>query len=65
MVSLFILKDLQPLISQVQSAARSPTGRYGRIWIDGTVINVYDLADPSSCHIFVNQRAMVGSGLLG
>lgn len=64
MVSLFILKDLQPLISQVQAGGALPPGDTADL-DHRTVINVYDLADPSSCHIFVNQRAMVAAGYWG
>lgn len=61
MVSLFILKDLAPLARQVQAGGSLPPGETAAL--DGrTVVNVYDLADPSSCHVFVNQQAMVKEG---
>ena len=60
-VSLFILKDLRPLASQVRAGARLPAGDLAAL--DGrTVVNVYDLADPTVCHVFVNQAAMVKEG---
>lgn len=61
MVSLFILKDLQPLINQIQAGGALPSGDMANL-DRRTVINVYDLADPSTCHIFVNQQAMVAAG---
>jgi hypothetical protein len=61
MVSLFILKDLQPLSSQIQAGGALPAGDMEHL-DHRTVINVYDLADPSTCHIFVNQQAMVAAG---
>lgn len=56
-VSLFILKDLQPLVRQLKGGAL-PAG--GAAALDTrTVVNMFDLADPRACHIFVNRRAMV------
>ncbi len=56
-VSLFILKDLQPLARQLKGGAL-PAG--GAAALDTrTVVNMFDLANPRACHIFVNRRAMV------
>lgn len=60
-VSLFILKDLQPLVRQVPGVADLPPG--GAIALaHRPIVNVYDLADLTACHIFVNQRAMEKEG---
>jgi len=59
-VSLFILKDLKPLARQVAPGALPPGGISS---IEGrTVINLYDLANPDACHIFVNQQMMLKEG---
>jgi len=56
-VTLFVLRDLQPLARQLRSRASLPPG--GAAALDHRpVVNVYDLADLASCHIFVNQQAM-------
>ena len=60
-VTLFILQDLQPLVRQVPEGAGLPPG--GAAALDHQpVINVYDLADLATCHIFVNQKAMIKEG---
>lgn len=72
-VTLFILQDLQPLVRQMDvslapaslwpvsnqaaQSVRFPQGVAGR-----PAVNVYDLADPSSCHVFVNRQAMREAG---
>lgn len=59
-VSLFILSDLQPLVRQAASGALpagAAAGLEGR-----TVINLYDLANPRACNIFVNQQMMRKEG---
>jgi hypothetical protein len=59
-VSLFILNDLQPLARQVPSSALPPGGVAA---LDTrTVLNLYDLANPRACHVFVNQRMMLKEG---
>jgi hypothetical protein len=59
-VSLFILNDLKPLARQVPSGAL-PAG--GAAALDTrTVINLYDLANPRACHVFVNQQMMLKEG---
>ncbi len=56
-VSLYVLKDLQPLVRQLKGGAL-PAG--GAEALDTrTIVNMFDLADQSACHIFVNQQAMV------
>jgi len=60
LVSLFILNDLQPLARQVASSALPPGGAAA---LDTrTVINLYDLANPGACHVFVNQQMMLKEG---
>jgi hypothetical protein len=60
LVSLFILNDLQPLARQVASSALPPGGAAA---LDTrTVINLYDLANPGACHVFVNQQMMIKEG---
>jgi hypothetical protein len=60
LVSLFILNDLQPLARQVASSALPPGG--AAALATRTVINLYDLANPHACHVFVNQQAMLKEG---
>lgn len=57
LVSLYILKDLQPLIRQIKGGALPPGG--AGILDTRPIVNLFDLADPSACHIFVNQQAMI------
>jgi hypothetical protein len=59
-VSLFILNDLQPLARQVPSSAL-PSGGVAAL-NTRTVINLYDLANPRACHVFVNQQMMLKEG---
>lgn len=56
-VSLYILKDMQPLARQIKGGAL-PAGGAAAL-NSRTVVNLFDLADPSACHIFVNRQAMV------
>ena len=56
-VTLFILQDLQPLIRQLGSAADLPPGGAEGL-AHRPLVNVYDLADPSGCHLFVNRQVM-------
>jgi hypothetical protein len=64
MVSLFILQDLQPLVSQIQAGGAIPPGDTANLE-RRAMINVYDLADPSTCNIFINQQVMVAAGYWG
>lgn len=84
-VTLFVLRDLQPLVRQLGRNAGSgslqvrrridplepgaestsgpslpPGGAEGLN--HRPMVNVYDLADPLTCHVFVNQRAMAKEG---
>jgi hypothetical protein len=70
-VTLFVLQDLQPLVRQLTStpplalagggSPALPPG--GAAALDQRpVVNIYDLADPAGCHVFVNRRAMVKEG---
>jgi hypothetical protein len=60
-VTLFILRDLEPLARQLSQAAGLPPGG-----LDGLphrpTVNLYDLKNPVSCHIFINQGAMEKEG---
>ena len=60
-VMLFILQDLQPLVHQIQPTAEMFPG--GTDVLDKRpVVNVYDLAEPSGCQIFINREAMSREG---
>ncbi len=60
-VTLFILQDLQPLVRQLRSETSLPPG--GAAALDlRPVVNLYDLADPAACHVFVNRQAMEKEG---
>ena len=60
-VTLFLLQDLAPLVGQVDTRAGLPPG--GAAGLDQRpVVNAYDLADLSSCHVFVNWRVMRAEG---
>ena len=60
-VNLFVLADLQPLVHQLQqqlaAGALQPTDTG-----DVPVVNVYDLADLTTCNVFVNRQVMVREG---
>jgi len=74
-VTLFVLEDLDPLIRQLTSLLAPPPDQ-GEGWGGGAnlppggvealsqrpVVNVYDLAEPVGCHIFVNRQAMAKAG---
>ena len=72
-VTLFVLKDLEPLVRQLsegaagRASADSSSLPPGGLAILGhrPIVNVYDLEEPSSCHIFVNQEAMKKEGYWG
>lgn len=60
-VTLFILHDLQPLMRSLPQDTEGPPG--GVPALDRRpVLNIYDLADPASCHVFVNQAVMEREG---
>lgn len=60
-VSLFVLRDLQPLIRSVPAGARSLSGDPAAL-VDRPVINVYDPTDLATCNVFVNRQAMERAG---
>ncbi|MHB0874799.1 MAG: hypothetical protein ACYC5O_02020 [Anaerolineae bacterium] len=66
-VSLFVLSDLGPL--QRQLTRRLPSGADSRQDVSAVasrpVVNLYDLADLSACHVFVQQAAMTSLGYWG
>lgn len=60
-VDLFILQDLQVLAEQLAGAGGLPPG--GTQALDRRpVVNAFDLADLSGCHVFVNHKVMVEEG---
>ena len=69
-VNLSILQDLRPLLRQLSRRAEiagTPAGHSlppgGAADLDSRpVVNVYDLADPEGCHVFVNQQVMMKEG---
>jgi len=64
-VDLFILQDLQVLAEQLAGAGGGlPPG--GLQALDRRpVVNAFDLADLSGCHVFVNHKVMVEEGYWG
>ena len=64
-VDLFVLEDLQALAEQLAGVAGTlPPG--GSLALDRRpVVNAFDLADLSGCHVFVNHKVMVEEGYWG
>lgn len=64
-VTLFILADLTSLQKQLQALDRRPVGdqldQMGDLLVH-PVVNMYDLANPITCHVFVNRQAMITAG---
>lgn len=63
-VTLFALGDLQPLLRQLDALGRRPADArlQGREeLLSRAVVNVYDLASPAGCNVFVNRKAMVAA----
>lgn len=67
-ITLFVLEDLQPLLRQLRQGARPASLAFARQNLspadftalsERSVVNVYDLADLSTCNIFVNRREMM------
>jgi hypothetical protein len=63
-VSLFVLSDLSPLQRQLVTRANLPPGGLEGLGLR-PVVNLYDLANLSACHVFVNQAAMTKEGYWG
>ena len=60
-ITLFILRDLEPLTRQLSPAAGLPPGGLNGLG-HRPIVNLYDLKNPVSCHIFINQGAMEKEG---
>ena len=60
-ITLFVLENLEPLVRQLSEGAALPPGGLA-ILGQRPIVNVYDLENPGSCHVFVNQRAMEKEG---
>ena len=60
-VTLFVLHDLSPLTRQLQAATGGAAG-VAKQMAGRPVMTVYDLANPASCHVFVNCEAMKEAG---
>jgi hypothetical protein len=60
-ITLFVLKNLEPLVRQLSEEAALPPGGL-TVLGQRPIVNVYDLAKPGSCHVFINQRAMEKEG---
>ncbi|MBM3474248.1 MAG: hypothetical protein FJX75_13345 [Armatimonadetes bacterium] len=60
-VTLIILQDLDPLVRQLTEVADLPPGGVEALR-HRPVANVYDLADLSGCHVFVNCEVMTKEG---
>jgi len=63
-VTLFILKDLQPLLKHLSRAEALPPGGLAGLE-PRPIVNVYDLKNPRACHVFINQKAMEKEGYWG
>jgi hypothetical protein len=65
-VTLFILADLQPLARQLRAqVATLPDGLEPGDLDSRPILNVYDLANPTACHVFVNRQALLAAGYWG
>jgi len=63
-VTLLILEDLEPLVRQLQDVSDLPPGGVAALR-HRPVANAYDLAQSTSCHIFINCEAMATEGYGG
>ncbi len=67
-VTLFVLRDMQPLVRQLAESRKQGAGRV-QPSVPGLehrpVVNVYDLKNPHASHIFVNQAVMEKEGYWG
>lgn len=64
-VTIFVLSDLQPLLHQLETLGRRPADarwQQPAELLSRPVVNVYDLASPTSCNVFVNRQAMAAAG---
>lgn len=66
-VTLFILQDLQPLVRQLAFTPSLPQieggSEGGGLAVEQRpVLNIYDLANPDGCHVFINQHVMTREG---
>ncbi|MBK8046190.1 MAG: hypothetical protein IPK16_03110 [Anaerolineales bacterium] len=64
-VTLFVLNDLQPLVRQLDTTGRRPAdARLQRRedLLSRPLVNVYDLASPTACNVFMNRQAMMAAG---
>ena len=60
-VTLFVLSDLQPLQRQLEALGLRPADvrlQERDELLSRPVLNVYDLASPATCNVFVNRKAM-------
>ena len=60
-ITLFVLQDLEPLIRQLSQVGSAPPGGIQALR-HRPIVNVYDLRNPYSCRIFINQEAMKREG---
>ena len=63
-VTLFALADLQPLLRQLEALGRRPADarlQAREELASRPVVNVYDLAAPQACNVFVNRQAMLAA----
>ena len=60
-VTLFILQDLEPLVRQLRAGAELPPGGAAALEYR-PVVNAYDLADLTACHVFINWQVMKREG---
>ncbi len=61
-LTLFVLSDLQPLQRQLELLGLRPADvrlQERDELLSRPVLNVYDLASPATCNVFVNRKAMI------
>jgi hypothetical protein len=64
-VTMFVLSDLQPLLHQLDVLGRTPADarlQQREELLSRPLVNVYDLASPATCNVFVNRKAMQAAG---
>ncbi len=62
LVNMFVFENLEPLVSQIKSAAVLPPVVADDI-DRRPMVNIYDAADLTECTIFVNRRALEKDGV--